>query len=112
MYPQRTPIIQFETRRHERERELPSIREHDRTGPDSTVARVPAGPPRYKLALLTWGGAYAVITLILGLFGPVIASWPLVLRTFVLSVTMVVALTWLIMPRLTRTFRAWLSPSA
>jgi uncharacterized protein len=66
-----------------------------------------AGPPRYKLALLTWAGAYTVITLLLALLGPAIASWPLVLRTLVLSVTMVVALTWLIMPRLTRLFGGW-----
>jgi antibiotic biosynthesis monooxygenase (ABM) superfamily enzyme len=111
MYPHRTPVIQFETRRHERERELRSIREQDRTDPDSTVARAPAGPPRYKLALLTWAGAYALITLILALLGPAMASWPLVLRTLVLSVTMVVALTWLVMPRLTRLCRPWLSPN-
>ena len=45
----------------------------------------------------------------LAVLGPAMASWPLALRTLVLSVTMVVALTWLIMPRLTRLFRPWLS---
>lgn len=109
MYPHRTPVIQFETRRHERE--LGSIREQNRTDPDSTFAPMPAGPPRYKVALLTWAGAYALITVILALLGPTMASWPLVLRTLVLSVTMVVALTWLVMPRLTRLCRPWLSPS-
>jgi antibiotic biosynthesis monooxygenase (ABM) superfamily enzyme len=72
----------------------------------------PAGPPRYKLALLTWAGAYTVITVLLALLGPVIATWPLALRTLVLSVTMVVALTWLIMPRLTRLFGGWLHARA
>jgi hypothetical protein len=62
-------------------------------------------------ALLTWAGAYAVATLVLALFGPAMASWPLVLRTLVLTVTMVVALTWFVMPRLTRLCRPWLSPS-
>ena len=111
MYPHRTLVIQFETRRRERGRALRSIREHDGAGRDSTVARVPVGPPRYKLALLTWAGAYAVITVVLALFGPAMASWPLVLRTLVLSVTIVVALTWFVMPRLTRLCRNWLSPS-
>jgi uncharacterized protein len=69
---------------------------------------VPAGPPRYKLAVLTWAAAYGVITVLLALLGPAIASWPLVLRTLVLSVTMVMALTWVIMPRLTRLFAGWL----
>jgi antibiotic biosynthesis monooxygenase (ABM) superfamily enzyme len=68
----------------------------------------PAGPSRYKLALLTWAGAYAIITLLLASLGPVIGSWPLVLRTLLLSVTMVVALTWFVMPRLTRLFAGWL----
>jgi antibiotic biosynthesis monooxygenase (ABM) superfamily enzyme len=42
---------------------------------------------------------------------PTLASWPLALRTLVLSVLMVVALTWLIMPVMTRLFRPWLAPS-
>jgi antibiotic biosynthesis monooxygenase (ABM) superfamily enzyme len=91
MYP---PVRQLQTRR----RRYPSPRQNG----------APAGPARYKLALLTWAGAYVVITVMLALLGPVIASWPLALRTFALSVTMVVALTWVIMPRLTRLFGGWL----
>jgi antibiotic biosynthesis monooxygenase (ABM) superfamily enzyme len=72
----------------------------------------PAGPPRYKLVLLTWAGAYAVVTALLATLGPTLASWPLVLRPLLLSVLMVVALTWLIMPALTRLFHAWLAPPA
>jgi antibiotic biosynthesis monooxygenase (ABM) superfamily enzyme len=67
-------------------------------------------PPRYKLALLTWAGAYAVITLILAVLGPVMADWPLPLRTLVLSGAMVAALTWFVIPSLSRLFRAWLAP--
>ena len=65
-------------------------------------------PPRYKLALLTWAGAYAVITAILAVLGPLMATWPLLLRTLLLSVLMVVAMTWLVIPSLTRLFRGWL----
>jgi antibiotic biosynthesis monooxygenase (ABM) superfamily enzyme len=89
----------------------PRVRQRDarrRAYPSAEVRTRPAGPPRYKLAVLTWAGAYGVITLLLALLGPVIASWPLVLRTLLLSVTMVVALTWVIMPRLTRLFGGWL----
>ena len=68
----------------------------------------PAAPPRYKLALLTWAGAYGVITLIIWLLGPTMAGWPLVLRTLLISVLMVNALTWIVVPALTRLFRAWL----
>jgi antibiotic biosynthesis monooxygenase (ABM) superfamily enzyme len=68
----------------------------------------PSPPPRFKLALLTWAGAYAVITLILGVLGPTMAGWPLALRTLVLSVLMVSSLTWVIVPTLVRLFRPWL----
>lgn len=71
-----------------------------------------AAPPRYKLALLSWAGAYAVITLILAVLGPAMAPWPLPLRTLLLSVLMVVAMTWLVMPSLTRLFRGWLTPAS
>jgi len=66
-------------------------------------------PTRYKLAVVTWVGAYAVITASLAVLGPTIANWPLPLRTLALSVLMVAVLTWLVMPVLTRLFRGWLS---
>src|SRR5919108_463732 len=58
----------------------------------------PASPPRYKLALVTWAGAYGMITLILWLLGPTMAGWPLVLRTLLISALMVNALTWFVLP--------------
>ena len=66
-------------------------------------------PPRHKMALLTWAGAWGLITLILWLLGPVTATWPLPLRTLVISALMVVGLTWLVIPYLTRTFAGWLA---
>ena len=101
MYPH---VKQFETRRQEIERELGS-------GRDVPGRHRPAGPPRYKLALLTWVSAYAVITVLLALLGPTIASWPLVLRTLLISAAMVITLTWVVMPRLTRIFGGWLRPA-
>jgi antibiotic biosynthesis monooxygenase (ABM) superfamily enzyme len=100
MYPDTTPLIQFETRRRRLE--------------ESRAAQRPAraaAPPRYKLALLTWAGAYALITAMLAVLGPTMAAWPLPVRTLLLSVVMVGGLTWLVMPRLTRLFGPWLRPS-
>jgi hypothetical protein len=73
-----------------------------------------SGPPRTKLALLTWVGAYAVILVVLAVGGPALASWPLALRALVVSGLMVAAMTWVIVPVMTRLFRGWLarSPSA
>jgi antibiotic biosynthesis monooxygenase (ABM) superfamily enzyme len=81
-----------------------------RTNP-TTGNRQAGPPPRHKMALLTWAGAWAMITLILGVLGPSIATWPLPLRTLAISVLMVLALTWVVIPTLTRVFRSWLSPS-
>ena len=68
----------------------------------------PAAPPRYKLAVLSWAGAYGLITLIIWLLGPAMADWPLMLRTLLISVLMAGALTWVVLPALTRVFRGWL----
>jgi antibiotic biosynthesis monooxygenase (ABM) superfamily enzyme len=68
-----------------------------------------ATPSQYKLALLTWAGAFAVITLILVVLGPLMESWPLPLRTLVISGLMVGALTWVVIPLLTRLCRGWLT---
>jgi antibiotic biosynthesis monooxygenase (ABM) superfamily enzyme len=73
-----------------------------------TETQRPAAPPRYKMALLTWIGAYAAITLILDRLGPLMATWPLPLKTLLISVLMVVTLTWVVIPTLTRMFRTWL----
>ena len=53
-----------------------------------------------------------MITLILWVLGPVTATWPLPLRTLVISVLMVLALTWVVIPNLTRVFAGWLSTSS
>lgn len=54
-------------------------------------------------------GAYPVITVLLAALGPATAAWPLPLRTLLLSALMVGALTWLVIPSLTRLFRGWLA---
>jgi uncharacterized protein len=80
--------------------------------PDQATPAPNPTPPRYKLALLTWGGAYGVITLILAVLGPSIQDWPLPLRTLLISVLMVTTLTWVILPTLVRLFRPWLAPAS
>jgi antibiotic biosynthesis monooxygenase (ABM) superfamily enzyme len=67
-----------------------------------------SGRWRVKLTLLTWAGAYAVIMAVLIVGGPTLASWPLALRALALSGLMVAAMTWVIMPLMTRLFRPWL----
>ena len=86
----------------------PSLRAEARA---HTARARAAKPPRYRQALLTWVAAYPIITVILAVLGPEIARWPLALRTLVISVLMVGALTWIIMPTLTRAAGRWLRPA-
>jgi antibiotic biosynthesis monooxygenase (ABM) superfamily enzyme len=79
--------------------------------PNQAAAGPRVPPPRHKMALLTWAGAWAMITLILSVLGPVVATWPLPLQTLVVSVLMVLALTWVVIPTLTRVFAGWLAPA-
>lgn len=72
----------------------------------------PAKPPRYKLALVTWLGVYPTLTVILAVLGPTMETWPLPLRTLLVSVVMVVVLSWLILPLLTRVLQGWMSGSS
>jgi antibiotic biosynthesis monooxygenase (ABM) superfamily enzyme len=90
-------------------RPLNSVHPRPRTSTRAQAAAArPSGPPRYKLALITWVAAYPTITAILGLLGPEIGTWPLALRTLVVSVLMVATLTWIAIPGLTRAVGGWL----
>ena len=68
-------------------------------------------PPRYKVAVVTWLGVFPALTLTLWVLAPVMEGWPLPLRALLVSVVMVIALTWVILPFLRHLFRNWLSPS-
>jgi uncharacterized protein len=80
----------------------------DATGVPASDSQRHSGRPRAKLALLTWAGSYAVILLVLAVGGPAMAGWPVVLRALALSGLMVAAMTWVIVPVMTRLFRSWL----
>ena len=79
---------------------------------NDTRIRTPAPPARYKLALVTWIGVYPVITILLTVLGPGTVTWPLPLRTLLLTAVMVPTLTWVVIPTLTRLFRGWLTPAS
>ena len=78
-----------------------------------THPRGPAAPPpRYKLAIVTWIGVYPIITVLLAVLGPAAATWPLPLRTLLLTALMVPTMVWLVIPAVTRVFRGWLAPGS
>jgi len=80
----------------------------DASGGSASDSRRHSGPPRAKLALLAWAGAYLVVLVVLAIGGPAMGGWPLALRALVLSGLMVAAMTWVIVPVVTRLFRGWL----
>ena len=78
---------------------------------EEQATRATPRPPRYKQALITWIGVYPTLTVTLAVLGPTMQSWPLPLRALLVSVVMVIALTWLILPLLMSVFGSWMSRS-
>lgn len=66
--------------------------------------------PQWKMALVTFVAVDIVTTLLFWVLGPFIQSWPFLLRNSVFNVFVVVCLTWLAMPVLTRALHGWLHP--
>lgn len=64
--------------------------------------------PRWKLVIVTFLVIYILATLYNGLIAPHLHSWPLLLRSALLPACMVVLMTYIIMPNLTRVLRKWL----
>ncbi|MBE9209198.1 antibiotic biosynthesis monooxygenase [Nostoc sp. LEGE 06077] len=65
-------------------------------------------PLRYKTALLTWAVVYVLINLLNRLLAPLLGILPPLMISFIISATMVVLLTYVVMPRVTRLFSSWL----
>jgi antibiotic biosynthesis monooxygenase (ABM) superfamily enzyme len=66
--------------------------------------------PPWKMALVTFIGVDVITTLLFWIVGPLIQSWPFLLRNSVFNVLVVAFLTWLAMPLLTRALHGWLQP--
>lgn len=67
-------------------------------------------PPRYKMAIVAWIAIFVLIVIINLLFGSFLASLPMLLRSFMLTVGLVTLMTYIVMPRMTRLFSWWLYP--
>jgi uncharacterized protein len=67
-------------------------------------------PPRYKMAFITWLAIFSLINVITFLFAPILNALPLLIRTFVLTLTLVLLMTYVVMPQMTKLFSKWLYP--
>jgi antibiotic biosynthesis monooxygenase (ABM) superfamily enzyme len=65
-------------------------------------------PPRVKMALLTWLGIWPLVTAALLWLAPRLSAVPLLARTAIITALLVLAMTYLVMPRLARLAAPWL----
>ncbi len=63
-------------------------------------------PPRWKVAVVTWLGIFPTVFVLFLTVAPLLASWPLLPRVMVITLLVVVLMTWVVAPRLT----TWLKP--
>ena len=76
-----------------------------------TLPGEPLGPlPKWKMALVTLLGVYPTSLLLGATVAPRLRDLPMWLSGLVMAASIVVALTWLVMPLVTRLFHRWLHP--
>lgn len=63
-------------------------------------------PARWKVALVTWLGIFPTVYVLFLVVAPLLADWPLLPRVMVITLLVVVLMTWVVAPRLT----TWLKP--
>ena len=68
-------------------------------------------PPRYKMAILTWVSVYGLLMLLGFTLAPLLSALPAFVRTLIISVIMVVLITYAVMPQLTKMTAKWLYKS-
>jgi antibiotic biosynthesis monooxygenase (ABM) superfamily enzyme len=67
-------------------------------------------PPRYKRAIVIWIALYPAVVVALALLRPVIGEWPIPLQALVLTVIIIPAAVWMLIPLVQRLLRVWLEP--
>jgi hypothetical protein len=70
--------------------------------------RGPGSPPRWKMALITWLGVNAAVYVFSLLVPAVFEGLPMAATFLLVNACVVAALTWVLMPVLTRIFGGWL----
>ena len=69
-------------------------------------------PPRWKMAVATLLGVYPASLLLGAYVAPALSDQHHLVRTLVISVCMVICLTWIVMPQVTKFLHRWLYPKA
>lgn len=67
-------------------------------------------PPKWKMTIVSWLALYPAVTLVFILFGDILAQIPLLLRTMAVTIVVMLLMSYVLMPRMTRWFSFWLFP--
>lgn len=67
-------------------------------------------PPKWKMTFVSWLALYPAVTLVFLLFGDLLAQIPLLLRTMAVTIVVMLLMSYVLMPRMTRWFAFWLFP--
>ncbi|MEQ9545678.1 MAG: hypothetical protein RIK85_06705 [Marinobacter sp.] len=62
------------------------------------------------MTIVSWLALYPAVTLVFILFGDLLAGVPLLFRTLIVTVVVMLLMTYVLMPRMTRWFSFWLFP--
>lgn len=72
----------------------------------------PKRPPlRYKMSILTWVAVYVLLNILTYVLAPVLRGFPMFIGQLIISGLMVVLLTYVVLPQITRLFYKWLYPN-
>jgi len=63
---------------------------------------------RHKMALLTWGAVYPLVTLLSYALEPLLAAMPIPVKTLAVSALMVPGMVYILMPHATAHLAPWL----
>jgi len=69
-------------------------------------------PPRAKMATITLLAIYPLSLVLPAVLAPLLEPLPALLRSLLISALLIVLMTYVVMPRMTRLFAAWLFPQA
>lgn len=66
-------------------------------------------PPRYKRAIVIWIALYPAVVVALTILRPLIGDWPIPLQALVLTLVIIPAAVWGLIPLVQRWLRGWLA---
>lgn len=70
-----------------------------------------ARPLRWRMTVVSWLGIYPIVAFCLWYVSPLLQGLPYLLRTAVITAIVVVAMSYMVMPRLSRWMAWWVAPA-